>query len=328
MKKKSKKSNGLKLLILLFIIACILGIGYYFSHFGKSVEAWIKEKDIPIVEHLNKGANYFESKEYSSAEKEFQEAYKLAKFADIESNNYWKDRMNKIAPPRKFYSGNPGNRTSSGSIYFKNRMIDAIFGYASSVYWQVTSRYATQTLKAMQNQDPNYKIPESEFKPALDAIDTGINIEPKSEMLRILKAEILKDSGKYTEALSLLDEVVTLINNSSAEAYNLMGIIYSMPFYMQTDNYKIYKEKAIAMLEKASMLPSSTGSRLAAPNYNLALYYSTPPANKAINSFPSPLDAKKAIQYFEEYLDIAGENAEFSTKAKAEIERLKRIAPQ
>ena len=102
MKKKSKKSNILKLLILLFTIACILGIGYYYSFFSKSVESWIKEKDGPIVEHLNKGAGYFESKEYSSAEKEFQEAYKLAKLADIESNNYWKDRMNKIAPPESF----------------------------------------------------------------------------------------------------------------------------------------------------------------------------------------------------------------------------------
>ena len=206
-------------------------------------------------------------------------------------------------------------------------MVEAIFGYASSVYWQITDKYAAQTLKASKEQNPLYKIPEEEFKPALDAINTGIEIEPRSESLRILKAEILKDSGDYTQAISLLDEVVTLINSDSAEAYNLLGMIYSMPIFMQSDNYDTYREKAILMFEKASILPSSTGSRLAAPNYNLALYYSTPPAGKGENSMPNPLDAKKAIHYFEEYLKIAGDDAKYSNKSKVEIERLKRIAP-
>ena len=327
MSGRTKKKNGTKFLILLLIIACILGIGYYYNHFSQSMEEWIKKEDTPIVEHMNKGADLFEARQYTLAGKEFQTAYKLARTADTASSQLWKERMEKIAPPRKFYTGDPANRYASGSMYFKNRMVEAIFGYASSVYWQITGKYATQTRKASIEQNPLYKIPAAEFKPALDALNTGLEIEPRSESLRILKAEILKDSGDYKKAISLLDEVVTLINSDSAEAYNLLGLIYSMPVFMQSADYDTYREKALLMFEKASILPSSTGSRLAAPNYNLALYYSTPPANKGKNALPSPLDAQKAIHYFEEYLKIAGDNAEYSDKAKIEIERLKQIAP-
>ncbi len=327
MSKIKKRTKSSKLIILLITIACILGIGYYYSSFSKNIEEWIKDRDTPIVAHMNKGADLFTQKQYSTAEREFQQAYKLAKTADTESSTLWKERMEKISPPRKFYTGDPANRSSSGLLYFKNRMVEAIYGYASSVYWQITDKYANQTIKAAQEQDPLYKIPEKEFAPALDSLDTGIKIDPKSESLRILKAEILKDCGKYTEAIDLLTEVVTFINSRSADAYNLLGLIYSMPFYMQSPNYKEYQKKALGMFEKASILPSSTGNRLAAPNYNLGLYYTTPPLGKSPNALPSPADARKAINYFEEYLKIAGDNAEYSDKAKAEIDRLSRIAP-
>ncbi len=327
MAKKNRTSTGTKLLLFLLIIGAVMGIGYYFSYSSKSLETWIKEKDTPIVAHLNKAAELFEQKQYAQAEKEFQAAYKLAKIANTESKALWKERMSKIAPPRKFYSGTPADRVSSGSIYFENRMIDAIFGYSSSVYWSVTARYSGQILQAIRDQDPLFKIPQKEFKPALDAIATGLEIEPKSTNFRILKAEILKDCGDYNEAIAILDEVITLIDNSSAEAYNLLGIIYSMPYFMQSTNYEVYREKAISMFEKASVLPSIYGGQLAAPNYNLGLYYSTPPADKPANSLPSKLDAQKAINYFEKYLEVAGQDSEYSQKARDEIAKLQRIAP-
>lgn len=326
-KQKTKKGNGLKFIIFILTIGVILGVGYYYSYSSKKMEIWIKEKDTPIVKHLNKAADLFQSQQYIPAEREFQEAYKLSKQADIESSTLWKERMENIAPPRKFYTGDPANRSSGGSIYFKNRMIEAIFGYSSSVYWRVTAQYANKKSQVSIDGTSKFRIPESEFKPALDAIETGMTIDPRSEILRILKAEILTDLGQYTQAISILDEVVSLINSDSADAFNLLGIIYSKPAFMDTKDYEVYREKALSMFEKASILPSSSGGRLAAPNYNLALYYSTPPANKGANALPSQNDAKKAIHYFEEYLKIAGDDTPLSNNAKEEIERLKRIAP-
>ena len=119
MAKQTKKRTGTKFLIFLLVIACILGVGYYYSHFSKSLENWIKQEDTPIVEHMNKGADLFEAQQYTLAEKEFQTAFKLAKIADTASSQLWKERMEKIAPPRKFYTGDPANRYASGSMYFK-----------------------------------------------------------------------------------------------------------------------------------------------------------------------------------------------------------------
>ena len=328
MKKTSKKRKyGFKLILLLLTVSIILGGGYFFTFNEKSMESWIKEKDEKVVAHLNKAADYFSNRQFLQAEKEFERAYDTAKIADREGSILWQEKISLISPPRKFFTGDPANRASRGSVYFKNRMIEAIYGYASTVNWQVNNKYAQKINEEFNENNQTLPIPENEYSAALKAIEEGLKIDPKSEILRILKAEILTSTTQYNEAIALLNEVTTLINSDSAEAYNQLGIIYSKPTFLNTDNYNMYREKAIAMFEKASLLPTINGGKLADPNFNLGMYYSTPSADRAANALPSVADARKAISYFEKYLELADDESTASDIAKERIETLRRIVP-
>ncbi len=319
---KTKKAG---VIIFVGLLLFILAWGTWKSLAGQSLEEWIKTKDEPVVERLNRAFDLFTQKRYGEASVEFSKAYELAETVDKEAEVKWQDKIKDISPPRKFYNDPPGARSRGGLSYFKNRMSEAGYGLASSIYWQVLDKYHHRISLSASGSGPRFTPPASELQPALDVINKTLTITPQSENLRILKSEILTLLGAYADAVSVLDEVL-LINSESAEAYNQLGIIYSSPPYMNSEEYEMYREKSLAMFEKAALLKDSNGKFLADPHYNLGMYYAIPPSDKPETAMPTKQDAARALQHLSRFLELSAEDNPLRSEVQAIVTKLKKIA--
>lgn len=314
------KRNGVILFITLLVF--ILGWGAWSSLKGQSFEEWIKEKDIPIVKKLNRGATLFEQGRFGESSVEFREAYDQAELTNSIANDKWKDKIEKLPVPRKFYK--PDRRSPAGLMYFKNRMNEAALGLSSSIFQRVLFKYRKQLERSANGIGPRFTPPANELQPAIDVIDTDLKHSPQNESLRLLKSDILIVSGAYAEALNILNEVL-LINPTSAEAYNQLGLIYSSQLYMNSQEYEQYREKALAMFEKSALLKDIDGMYLADPQYNLGMYYSIPPAPKAENALPSKPDALKAISHLLRFIELAPKDDPRLPQVKDTLKKLEQF---
>lgn len=320
-KKKSGSSLGA---IIVATIAIAIIAGVFVSYSRQSFEDWIKETDAPVVKHLNAGATLLGNGQYGRAEYEYNLAFKQATKADAAASKKWEEKVDKIPPPRKFYTGNKAARYKKGMTYFKNRMGEAAYGAAESRYLWIQNKYASQFSKAQGSVDYNFAPPSADSLPALKMIDEGLKVVPHSESLRLIKSDYMKMNGMYDSAIAILTELTEVINTQSAEGYNRLALIYSEPFFIGAANGDIYRKKALANFEKATQAKTLDGGKLPDPFYNLGMYYATPPPSKKADSRPNPIDAQKAIQYLSQYIEIVGKDSPSAVHAESVISKLEK----
>lgn len=299
----------------------LLGWGAWKAYSGQSLEDWIRQSDLPVARELDAAARFFTAGQFGEATVHFALAYDLAAAADSEGVVLWQEHLDNRGTPRQLGGGDQPERMQGGLTYFKNRMAESSLGLASSIFQIVLKKYQRELERSDNETGPRFTPPATELDPAFKAIEQGLQALPQSEDLRLLKAQILTRSGSYADAQNVLNELL-LINTNSAQAYNQLGIIFSSPPFMNADNREMYRERALAMFEKAALLRDNDGKFLAEPHYSLGMYYATPDAEKPEGALPAKEDAITALRHLRRYLELAPASAPQIPQVQQTIKRL------
>lgn len=306
-------------------ILTLFAVGAWQALAKQSLESWLREQDKPVSAQMQKGAQLYQQGRYAEADAAFREAYSIARNADRQAQERWKEYIDTLPEPRKLSTPiSSAARYGKGLTYFKSRMVEAATGAASSIVTLARTKYRKELETAAASGNA-FLMPATDLAPAVQMIDEGLAAIPQNEALRLLRAQIFTLRGMYADALNALNELL-LVNSESAEAYNQMGLIYCSPAYLNSDNYQVYREKALAMFEKAALLKDMSGQSLADPHYNLGMYYATPPEGKPENALPEPADATRAVKHLQRYLEITGGATPQAGQVRAMIARLQAVA--
>lgn len=319
MQKLPVKAKILAALIGMVILG-IFGWGIWQSFTAQSLDKWLREQDKPIAERMQAGTELFQKGNFGEASIAFRSAYDQAARADALAKAKWADYIDKRQNPRS-PSISTQQRYGKGLNYFKTRMAEAATGLASSIFTRTRNKYQRKIELSAEGEGPAFAPPAAELEPALEAIREGLAASPQNEALRLLRAQIYTIAGAYSDAISTLKELL-LVNSGSAEAYNQLGLIYCLPVYMNSEQQGEYREKALAMFEKAALLRDMEGKYMADPQYSLGMYYAIPPADKPESALPDPADAHKAITHLKRYLELTGGATPQAAQVRAVINRL------
>lgn len=319
------KEGGMKISSIMigaiFGLLLLLGWGAWKAYSRQSLEDWVRQSDLPVARELDAAARLFTAGQFGEATVHFAQAYDLAAAADSEGAVLWQERSESLGAPRQLGGSGQSERMQGGLTYFKNRMAESSLGLASSIFQIVLRKYQRELERSDNETGPRFTPPASELEPAFKAIEQGLQALPQSEDLRLLKAQILTRSGAYADAQNVLNELL-LINANSAQAYNQLGIIFSAPPFMNAENREMYRERALAMFEKATLLRDNDGKFLAEPHYNLGMYYATPDADKPEGALPAKEDAVTALRHLRRYLELAPASAPQVPQVQQTIKRL------
>lgn len=289
-------------ILLAFLLICGAVLGY--ARLREDLRSWVRKNDEAVVAAINRGAAAYAAGDLETAEKAYAQAEGLAARADADAEAQWNRRSPKdgaktegLKPRDRFLAGKDNPLYRGGVHYFKNRVSEAAYGLALCRYQMLKTRYRIGDGAA-------FAPPSNVLAPALDALERGLKACPQSESLRLLKAEILAGSGRYNQALKVLEEIL-LLDPKSAEAYNQMALVYSSRmFLLNTEDWKKNQEKALELFQKAALGTTLDGGRLPDPLLNLGMFYATPDPTRAENAPPTPADAARARQYLREYLEL------------------------
>lgn len=292
-------------ILILTVLVCGGALAYSFAK--PDFQAWLRQADAPVVAALNRGAAALSEGHAGQAAEEYAKAEQLALAADAAADEKWGHhgaaspewhrRADAVKPRDRFLAGKDNGAYRGGLNYFKNRVSEAAYGQAFARLQEIRGKYRPGAPGA-------FAPPDSVVAPVLETIARGLAASPKSESLRLLKAETLLAAGRPKAAQKELEEVL-LMDSQSAEACNLLGIIYSSPVYnldraMWEQNHK----RALEMFRRAADGTTIDGGKLPDPLLNLGAYYAVPGPDRPENARPKPEDAALAKRYLEEYLRL------------------------